>query len=226
MAVSGGTHAGGSEISEPRFRLPYQALYAIAAGLVVVAIVLVVWVLNREAASPSTTLPPPVTPSAIASPRSTPSPSPTSPEDRASVDAAAAFHAYIKARNVVAHTGGQRTAVVKAAELTTTDGAERKYLTGPYAKELREGKFRGTGWSKVTLRVNAIELGEKPPRVDLTACLDQSDIKVTKNGKTFKTPKMLRYAANLYLVDGGWKVDQVQNATADLNPAGVTSCEP
>ena len=91
MAVSDGTHADGSEVSEPRFRLPYQALYAIAAGLVAVAIVLVVWVLNRDTTTgPSTTLPPPVTPSAT----STLSPTPTSPEEKAAADAVVAFVAY------------------------------------------------------------------------------------------------------------------------------------
>ena len=226
MAVSDGTHVEGSEVSGPRLRLPYQALYAIAAGLVVVAIVLVVWVLNRDTTGPSTTLPPPVTQSATPSVTSTPSPSPTSPEDRAAADADAAFRAYIKALDVVGQTGGDKAAVAKAAKLTTKDGAERKYLTGTYAKDLRSGKFAGTGWSKVTSRVNAIELGEKPPRVDLTACIDQSALKVTKNGKPFKNPKMLRYAANLYLVDGEWRIDQVQNASADLKPAELTACEP
>ena len=71
----------------------------------------------------------------------------------------------------------------------------------------------------MTTRVNAVELGEKPPRVDLTTCLDQRDVKVTKNGKPFKAPQFLRYAVVMNLVDGKWLVDQIENTTADLEPA-------
>lgn len=228
MAVSDTTHAGGSETSEPRRRLPYQALYAIAAVLVAISVVIVVLAVRDTSSTGPSTIPPVSTPSAgtPSDPSVTPSPTPTSPEDRAAADADAAFRAYIRALNVVGQSGGDKAAVAKAAKLTTKDGTERKYLTDTYAKELRDGKFAGTGWSKVTTRVNAIELGEKPPRVDLTACLDQRDMKVTKDGKPFKNPKMLRYAANLHLVDGGWRVDQIQNFTADLKPAEVTACEP
>lgn len=223
MAVSGGTHADGSEISEPRFRLPYQVLYAIAAGLVVVAIVLVVWVLNRDTTTgPSTTLPPPPSPSAT----STPTPTATSPEERAAADAEAALVAYFKALDVVGQTGGSKTAVAKAAELTTKDGTERTYLTKTYAEDLREGKFRGTGWSKVTTRVDAVELGFQPPRVDLATCVDQRNIKVTKDGKPFTPPQFLRYGVVLHLVDGKWLVDEMSNTTGDLKPMELTSCEP
>lgn len=223
MAVSDSTHADGSEVSEPRFRLPHQALYAIAAGLVVVAIVLVVMVLNRDTTTgPSTTLPPPATPSATA----IPSPTPTSPEERAAADATAAFLAYNRALDEVGHAGGDKAAVAKAARLTTKDGTERAYLTKTSAKELRDGKFRTTGWSKVTTRVDAVELGFKPPRVDLATCVDQRDIKVTKDGKPFAPPKFLRYGVVLHLVDGQWLVDEMSNMTGDLKPMELTSCEP
>lgn len=223
MAVSGSTHANGSEVSEPRFRLPHQALYAIAAGLVLVAIVLVVVVLNRDTTTgPATTLPPPAIPSAS----STPSPTPTSPEERAAADATAVFLAYMRAQNEVEHAGGDRKVVAEAAKLTTRDGAERAYLTKTYAKELRDGKFRAKGWSKVTTRVDAVELGFKPPRVDLAACIDQSDVTGTKNGKPFTPPKFLRYAVVMELEEGKWLVDLVENGTADLNPKELTSCEP
>jgi len=132
----------------------------------------------------------------------------------------------MRARNVLTHSGGDPDDVAAAERLTTKTGTERKYLTGPYVKELRDGKFKTTGWSKVTTRVQAVELGEKPPRVDLTACLDQREFFVTKNGKPFKSPEYLRYGAVMQLVDGRWLADRVENATADLDPQKLTSCEP
>lgn len=228
MAVSGGTHADGSEISEPRFRLPYQALYAIAAGLVVVAIVLVVWVLNRDTTTgPSTTSPPLSTPSASSSPPpSTPSPTPTSADDKAAADATSAYAAYVSARNQLGRDGGAKTTEATLVKLTTKGGAERTYIKG-YAKRLRDRDLRiVSGASEVTSRVNAIELGEKPPRVDLTACLDQRSVKATEKGKPATVPEFLRYGVVMNLVDGKWLVDQVENTTADPDPQELASCEP
>lgn len=208
-----------------RRRLPYQALYAIAAGLVVVAIVLTVIALGRNTSTGST-LPPPVTPSPISTTSAAnPSPTPTSADERAAADAEAAFAGYIRARNVLTASGGDDADLASAKKLTTKNGTERQYLTGPYLKELRGGKFKSSGWSKVTAKVNAVELGDKPPRVDLTACLDQRDYRVTKDGKPFKAPQFLRYAAVMNLVEGRWLVDRVENATADDNPEELTFCE-
>lgn len=227
MAVSDSTHAGGSETSEPRYRLPHQALYAIAAGLVIVAIVLTVVALTRDTTGTGSTLPPPVTPSPVSTTSvATPTPTPTSADERAAADAAAAFAGYIRAQNLLTASGGDDADLATAKKLTTKNGPERKYLTGSYVKELRDGAFKSSGWSKVTTKVNAVELGEKPLRVDLTACLDQRAFKVTKDGKPFKAPQFLRYAAVMNLVEGKWLVDRIENATADLDPQELTFCEP
>lgn len=229
MAVSDTTHARGSQVVEPRRpRVPHQALFAVAAGFVVVAIALTVLALNRGASPGPSTLPPATTPTAVQPPTTAPSPSstPTSAEDKAAIDATDAYVAYVAADNQLARDGGAKASEAKMLKLTTKGGTERPYIKG-YAKSLRDGKFRLTaGSSKVTSRVNAIELGAKPPRVDLTACLDQRSVNGTRGGKPFKPPQWLRYSIVMHLVDGKWLVDQVENPTADLDPQELTSCEP
>lgn len=228
MAVSDTTHTRDSEVVEPRRRrMPYQALFAIAAGLVVVAIVLAVLALRGTTSGP-TTLPPVTTTSAVAPSTSLPSPSPTptSAEDKAADDATAAYVAYAAARNQLGRDGGAKATEAKVVKLTTEKGTERPYIKG-YAKRLRERDLRITsGASKVTSRVNAIELGEKPPRVDLTACLDQRNVKATEKGKPAKVPEFLRYSVVMNLIGGTWLVDRVENTTADLDPQEMASCEP
>lgn len=227
MAVSDTTHAGGSETSEPRRRLPYQALYAIAAVFVAISVVLIVFAVRDTSAGPST-IPPVTTPSAgtTSDPSVTPSPTPTSPEDKAAADATAAFVEYASVRNQLGRDGGSKSTEAKIVRLTTAKGAERAYIKG-YAKRLRDRELRLTaGSSVVTSRVNAIELGEKPPRVDLTVCLDQRTVKATEKGKPAKVPDWLRYGVVMKLEAGKWLVDQVQNSTADLDPQEMNSCEP
>lgn len=225
MAVSDTTHEEGSEASGPRRQLPYQALYAIAAVFVAISVVLVVFAVRDTSAGPST-IPPVTTPSAgtpTSGPTATPSPTPTSPEDKAVADAVAAIVAYHRATNQLGHDGGKKATEARVLKLTTEDGPERKFVK-IYSKDIRNRELRSTGWSKVSTRVNAVELGEKPPRVDLTVCLDQIDVKASEAGKSIKPPRYLLYAASLHLRGGRWLVDSESNMTADLDPMPVTEC--
>lgn len=229
MAVSETTRTERSGEAEPRPRLPYQALFAIAAALLVLAIVLAILALNRDTSSGTQTVPPVTTPSAAPPTNGTTtssSPAPSSANDKAAADATAAYAAYVAAGNKLERAGGAKATEAAMLRLTTKDGPERPYLKG-YAKRLRDGGYQlTTGSSKVTSRVNAIELGEKPPRVDLTACLDQRGLEGTRDGKTFTPPQWLRYSVVMQFMDGTWLVDRVENSTADMNPQDLTSCEP
>jgi hypothetical protein len=229
MAVSETTRTERSGEAEPRPRLPYQALFAIAAALLVLAIVLAILALNRDTSSGTQTVPPVTTPSAAPPTNGTTtssSPAPSSANDKAAADATAAYVAYVAARNQLGRDGGAKESEAKVLKMTTKDGTERPYIKG-YAKRLRDRDLRLiSGSSTAVSRVNAIELGDKPPQVDLTACLDQRSLRATEKGKPAEVPEFLRYSVVMHLVDGKWLVDQVQNATSDMDPQEVTSCEP
>lgn len=222
MAASSSTHAEGSEVTEPRYRLPYQALYAIAAVLVLASIAIVVWTLNRDTTTGPATAPPPLT-TPSSSPTPTPSPTPTSPEERAAADAIAAITTYHHVTNQLEHDGGKKATEARLLKLTTANGTERKFIK-IYAKDIRDRELRSTGWSKVSTRLDAVDLSLKTPRVDLAVCLDQTGVKATEAGKPIKTPRFLVYGAVLEFEEGRWLVDSEANVTADLDPIPHAEC--
>ena len=155
------------------------------------------------ACSPTPDSPVPTPPPSVPSP--TPSPTPDEREVAAD-EAKAAFVDYIRESDRLLHTGGSQSLPASMQRLVT--GPE-KTTSLAIARYYREKKFRGTGWSRVVnLSVHDLtSSASKTPTATLSACRDQTDLRLTKDGSAFRGGSYSSYTSiEMHAVSGSWKV--------------------
>lgn len=180
---------------------PYKHLVVIAAVLVLVAALTSCAILfGRGQTSPKpTTAPPPAT--------AVPSDTPTlTAKQQAAADAIARYTAYRKAVDESAQSGSDVASVKRMVKEYTVDPQSR-YDTQS-GERARAGKYRSTGYAKVTARVDSItSLAAKVPVATLTTCTDNTDYTILKAGKPIpRTFQFVKSTITMKQVNGRWMV--------------------
>lgn len=180
---------------------PYKHLVVIAAVLVLIAVVTSCAILfARNQTSPKgITAPPPAT--------AVPSASPTlTAKQQAAAEAIDRYAAYVKAVDESAQNGSDAAGVERLVKEYTVD-PQSTYDTSD-AKDGRDGKYKSTGYSKVTARVDSItSLTAKVPVAMLTTCTDATGVTITKAGKPIpRTFQFVKATVTMKRVNGRWMV--------------------
>lgn len=167
----------------------------------------------------TTTTPPPSTPQpsgpssgATASPKPTPSASPSEKSDRerALADSKQTYIDFTRAMDQFAQAGGGVVVPGYLDPLMHPNSPVREYVLGEMSAVRRE-KLKSTGFGilRDVKLLESSDLGASPPELHWSACLDQSGVEVTKAGKPYpEKPDYLAERAILKLdrVRGRWRI--------------------
>lgn len=185
---------------------PYKHLVVIAAVLVVVALVTSCAILLSRAQSGTnpTTAPPPAT--------AVPSATPTlTAKQQAAAQAIDRYTAYVKAVDESGQAGSDAAGVSRLVKKFTVDPQSSFDIAS--GERGRAGKYRSTGYSKVTARVDSISsLSGKVPVATLTTCTDATGVTIRKDGKPIpRTFEFVKGTITMKRIDGRWMVANTVN---------------
>lgn len=187
---------------------PYKHLVVIAAVLVLVAVVTSCAILlSRTQTVPKPTSAP--LPPGSAGPTLT-------AKQQAAAQVIARYTAYVKAIDESAQAGSNAAGVKRLVkEFTVNPQSSYDIASG---KSGRAGKYRSTGYSKVTARVESISsLSAKVPVAILTTCTDNTGYTIFKAGKPItRTFQFIKGTITMKRVNDRW---MVANSTSANDPA-------
>lgn len=200
--------------------------WLIAGVAVVLIVIAIVVILVVRSPGGSATAPPsvdpsdsaaPPTPSARATPSPTPTPTPTpDPEEAAIAGVKAGYAAYVEQfqRAVASPSDEFPPELAK-----TMSGLELRRMEDEI-RSIKQQGIRAIAGKRVveTVRVRDVDLDRSPAVASLTACVDQSSVKLTRSGKSLPSPKYLRETANLKLTDNVWRVDTKEGTKTSDDP--------